>query len=434
MTEINELKQQASELRKQGAFQEAVKPFRILWEEHRDECNEWDGWGYAFSLRKIGNISLACEVSKEVYEQWPEFEHNRSLSAWCIYDTEIKKDIEEIKQNESDFFEAVNKIINLVDQDKYSPLSLTIFKVVDYLEKSKNTYPAEFINNWLERLNPEGLTLETWTGKDHRGRPMEHASDKEKWFVKKAKALFELGRFQDYINISQQALEVIPVFHYRNDKWIKRLIALSYYALGEYEEGLVWLDQIMDHQAEWFLHQDKARFLSHIGDVKEVLKHAALAALAPQQLGFKWSLFFEIGKILLDQGEIDLAKKHLTLAYKIRLDNEWSIPEDLQSFIEEAGVDISEEIDTRKLEQKLREYWESLTVADLEKMTGTIKNLVGAGKSGFISGKDGEDYYFQVKNFKGDARQLKPGMDVGFYIKPTDQPGKRDMAVNIEPI
>lgn len=432
MTDIYELKQQASDLRKQGAYQEAVEKFRILWEEHRDQCNEWDGWGYAFSLRKIENITLACKVSKEVYEQWPEFEHNRSLSAWCIYDMEIKKDVEEIKQYESDFFEAVNKIINLVDQDKFSPLSLTIFKVVDYLEKSKNTYPAEFINNWLERLNPEGLSLETWTGKDQRERTVEHASDKEKWFVKKIKALYEMGRYQECIELSEEALDVIPVFHYRNDKWIKRWIALSHYELGEFTEGLNWLNQIMDHQPEWFLHFAMAKFQNQIGNSKEALKHAAMAALDPQQLGFKWSLFFEIGMILLDQGEIDLAKEHLTLAYKIRLDNEWSIPEDLQSFIEKAGVAISEDVGTRKLEQKLREYWKSLTVADLEKMTGTIKNLVGEGKSGFISGKDGEDYYFQLKNFRGDARQLQPGRDVRFYIKPTDQPGKRDSAVNLE--
>jgi tetratricopeptide (TPR) repeat protein/cold shock CspA family protein len=432
MADVNELKQQASELRKQKAYQEASEIFKILWEEHRDQCNEWDGWGYAYSLRKLGNISLACEVSIEVYEKWPEFEHIRSLSAWCIYDTEIKKDIEEIKQSESNFFEAVNKIINLVAQDKYSPLSLTIFKVVDYLEKSKNNYSAEFINNWLERLNPEGLSLETWTGKDQRGRTVEHASDKEKWFVKKAKVLYEMGRFQECIDTSQKALSVIPVFHYRNDKWIKRLISLSYYALGEYEEGLGWLNQIMDHQPEWFLYQDKARFLSQLGDKKEALRHAAIAALDPQQLGFKWNLFFEIGKILLDQGEIDLAKEHLTLAYKVRLENEWSIPEDLQNFLEKASVDIPDEIDTHKLERKLREYWQSLQVADLKKMTGTIKNLVGEGKSGFISGKDGMDYYFQVKNFKGDARQLQPGRDVSFYIKPTDQPGKRDTAVNLE--
>ena len=135
---------------------------------------------------------------------------------------------------------------------------------------------------------------------------------------------------------------------------------------------------------------------------------------------------------MLDQGEIDLVKEHLTLAYKVRLENEWSIPEDLQSFLEKASVDISEEIDTHKLEWKLREYWQSIQVDDLEKMTGTIKNMLREGNSGFISGKDGKDYYFQVKNFKGIARQLHPGREVEFYIKPTDQPGKRDNAVNVE--
>ena len=133
MTDIYALKQQASELRKKGAFQEAVNQFKILWKEHRDQCNEWDGWGYAYSLRKVGEASLACKVSEEVHEQYPEFDRIRGLLAWCIYDSEIKKDVEYIKQNESIYFEAVNKIINLVDQDIYSPLSHTIFRVIDYL-------------------------------------------------------------------------------------------------------------------------------------------------------------------------------------------------------------------------------------------------------------------------------------------------------------
>jgi len=431
MTDIYALKQQASDLRKQKKYRDALELFKVLWEDHRDQCNEWDGWEYAYSLRKVGEAFLACKVSEEVYEQYPEFDRIRCLLAWCIYDSEIKKDIEDVQQNESNYFEAVNKIIDLVDQDIYSPLSHTIFRVIDYLEESRNNFPAEAINNWLERLNPDKLSLDTWMGKDQRGRSLEHASQKENWYVKKTKALYENGIYQECIHVGQEALEVIPKFHYRNDKWIKRLIALSYYALGEYKEGLGWLNQIMDHQPEWFLHQDKARFLSQIGDKQEALKHAAIAALDPQQLGFKWNLYFEIGKLLLDQGEIDLAKEHLTLAYKVRLDNEWSIPEDLQGFIDKASVDIPENVNPHKLEKKLREYWQSLKVADLEEMAGKIKNLVGEGKSGFISGKDGKDYYFQVKNFKGDPRQLQLGRDVSFYIKPTDQPGKRDMAVNI---
>ena len=147
MADVNELKQQASELRKQKAYQEASEIFKILWEEHRAQCNEWDGWGYAYSLRKIGEPSLACEVGEDVYQKWPDFDLNRSNLAWCIYDIDIKNDTEDIKQNENNFFEAVNKIINLVDQDIYSPLSRTIFRVIDYLEETRNAYPAEAISN-----------------------------------------------------------------------------------------------------------------------------------------------------------------------------------------------------------------------------------------------------------------------------------------------
>jgi len=431
MDDIYALRQQASELRKQKKYHEALELFKILWEEHRDQCNEWDGWGYAYSLRKVGNASLACKVSEEVYEHWPEFEYNQSLLAWTTYDVEIKKDIVEIKQNESNYFEAVNKILSLVEFNTYSPYGRTIFKVIDYLEESRNNYPAESINNWLERLNPKELSLETWTGKDQKGRPLEHASKKENWYAKRAKALYELGRYQDCIETSQEAFEMISAFHYRNEKWIKRLIALSYYELGQFEEGLKWLKQIFDHRPEWFLHLDMALFLSQTGNQKEAIKHAAVAALDPQELGFKWNVFYVMGKILFDQGELELAKKHLLLAYKVREDNEWSIPKDLQKAIEKVNLDTSEAVNAHKLEKNLRGYWQSLKVADMEKMTGTIKNMVSSGRSGFISGNDGREYYFPVKNFKGDSNQLQTGIEVSFYVRPTDQPGKLDTAVNI---
>lgn len=431
MNDVYELKQQAHNLRKQKSFNQAIEIYKDLWENHSEDCDEWVGWGYAYSLRKIGDFANACQVSQQVCEKWPDFDYNQNLLALCIYDLEINKDNNEIQQNEPGFFEAVSRVLNLTKQDKYSPVCRTIFKVIDYLDDPHRKFPAEAINNWLDKLNQQELSLDTWQGKDHRGRPMEHASDREKWYAKKCKALYELGRYQECIDMGSEALENIPTFHYRNDKWIKRLLALSYSELDNPEEGINWLKQIIDDKAEWFLYFDMAVLLGKIGQADLALKFAARAALDRQELGFRCNVFAEMGKILLGIGEMELANKHLLLATKIRLENEWSIPSDLQELIDKANVEINEEVAAKALEKELRKYWQSLKFADLKIATGTIKNIVSAGKSGFILGEDGNEYYFRVNSFRGHPDQLQPGLRVSFHIQPTDQPGKKDTAVNL---
>jgi len=432
MDDINFSKNKAGNLRKKEKYQEAVELYETIWEDHKDICNEWDGWNYAFSLRKIRDSENAYRVSEEVLQQWPNFEPNHSLLSWCIYDKSINRVNREIKQNEAAFFNSVNRIMGLAIPNIFSPFIRTIFKVVDYLEESRTTYPAESINNWLEKLDPSDLSLDTWQGKDQRGKSMEHASDRERWYSKKTKALYSFGKFQECIDTGEKAIKEIPVFHYQNDKWIKRLIALSLGELKKPEEGITWLDQIMDDKAEWFLYYDKASLLNKIGDMHEALKFASFAALDRKEISYKCNVFLLMGKILLNKEELDLANQHLLLAAKIRLENEWSISDELQGFVDQTGISILELKPTKDLVKDLRNYWQSLRFAGMDTAAGTIKNIVKSGKSGFISGEDGEEYYFKIANFQGNPKLLNSGIRVTFFIQKNDQNGKLDTALEIK--
>jgi len=111
MNGIAEMKQQASMLRKQGKYQEAIPLYRELWDGNRDQCDEWDGWGYAHSLRKEGRSQDALDICRQVYQMKPDFDYNKSLYGWCIYDLEIKRDDAQIEQNEGRFLKAANAIL-----------------------------------------------------------------------------------------------------------------------------------------------------------------------------------------------------------------------------------------------------------------------------------------------------------------------------------
>lgn len=98
MSDFNLLKQQAEQLRKEQKFNEALPIYKELWENHRESCNEWIGWGYAYCLQKTGKYQEGLKVCREVYKTYPDFVQIRNTYAWCIYYTEIKQD--EIKDDE----------------------------------------------------------------------------------------------------------------------------------------------------------------------------------------------------------------------------------------------------------------------------------------------------------------------------------------------
>jgi tetratricopeptide (TPR) repeat protein len=431
MIDIFNIKKQATQLRKQKSYTEAVSLYKELWENHQEACDEWDGWGYAFCLRKIGQVDQACQIANEVNERWPGFEMNHSLLAWCIYDLEINRAPEEIKKNESDYFGAVNKILNLVKQDQYSPYTRTIFKVIEYLEKSSVNYPAEYILTWLEKLNPNQLSLDTWEGKDGKGRTIEHASYKEKWYTEKCKALFESNRFQECIEFCEQTLGLFGRLHYSNDKWIKRRIALSYEALNTPEKAAEWLEQILDSKSEWYIQFEMARFQLKLGNHEQALKYASEAALNRQGLEFKWKLFQMMAIMLKQMGEIELAKQHGLLATKIRIENEWKIPQELHNLLNDMGVNPEASSSAQQIEKQLIAYWRSIKLADLPKNYGYIKNIVSSGKSGFIMGDDRREYYFRIDSFEGDKNIIAPGLRVDFYVIKSEIPNKLDSAIHI---
>ncbi|MBZ4644068.1 MAG: hypothetical protein JG767_1677 [Deferribacteraceae bacterium] len=66
MESLEEIRKQASSLRQSQKFSEALPLFKKLWEEGKNE--KWDGWGYAFCLRKLGNY---CQSQSKIPTLWP---------------------------------------------------------------------------------------------------------------------------------------------------------------------------------------------------------------------------------------------------------------------------------------------------------------------------------------------------------------------------
>lgn len=434
--ENEKIRQLAGELRKQEKYTEALQQYEILWTQSRSECTEWDGWGYAQCLRKTGRVKEALDVCRAVYKIKPEFEYIRSLYGWCVYDLEIKKSEEEIKNDESRFFKAAKAIIDLTSPGQFSPNIRTVFKVVDYLQNSRQNYPAQQILEWLGKLSPEILSIECGKEIDDKGKEIEYASDLEKWYSEKSRALLKLGRYEECIRTGEEALSTLQTYHTDNDLWFKYRIALAKVRLGKIEEALSDLIAISSRKKDWFILMDIAEIYFGQSNLDLAMKYAAEAALAPGQkeLGFRWKVYMLLGEILKIQNKHDLASDHVLLAIRVRQENEWGkIPHNLSLLIAELQVKVDDKRSSEQIQNHLMDFWKSIAFADRKQMTGKIKKFVGEGRSGFIQGDDGEDYYFKVKSFRQKPRDLETAIRVRFYVQPSTD-GRRDTAIDIEQI
>lgn len=430
MSQVDQLRAQAQKLRKSKKYKEARALYELMLRDHQGECDKWDRWGYAYCLRKLGRAEEAVGISQEVYEANPDFDYIKNLYGWSLYDLEISKSVEEIAQDVTPFFKAVNTILEISEpRDQYSPYVRTIMKVIEYFS-NRATYVPDKIIEWADKLDVNSLSLETSSGKNRKGRRIEYPSDRERWYAWRCKALYEGGHFEECIALSDEALRVIPRFHFNNDVWIRWRQALAKGQMGNHEEAIADLEEVLQVKHDWFLQRDIARLLFEVERVDEALVYAANAALDPAGLEYKWELFLLMAKILEAQSELEKARKHVLLAAALRQENEWKASEELDAMLTRLDVDVKD-ASSRELSRQLKSFWRSLKFRQMAEMTGRISNLLPHGKAGFISGDDGNDYYFKTRSFQGPRRRIQRGTHVQFRVKENPNPDQRDMALDI---
>ena len=412
---LQELRIKATALRKHKNYSDSVNIYRAIWTDCRPLCNEWDGWGYAFCLRKLKLLDEALSVCREVYRMKKDFNCGRELYAWCIYDLEIKKDSAEIR--EETFIKGAEAIISLCGFDPYSPYSPyvgTVFKVLDYF-KSKAIYQSEEIMKWTDRVESEKLPFECYSRTDKSGKVLRISSYKEKWYLFRTEALFKLEQYKTCLDLCEEALIEIPGQHFLNSIWFKRRKALCKWHLQDREEALSELKDVLNQKKEWFIQHEIAGFYFEKGQIDDALSYALDSALNYGETEFKWELFYLLGLILKSKGNMDIAKKHILLSAKVREEKGWKIPEKLSRLIEEFNIDTSSVPSSKELLTELKSHWTSLKFSDKPKLTGVIKKILPNGKAGFIQGDKGKSYYFKLKSYKGHRDDLEEGVPVKFY-------------------
>ncbi|MBQ1781268.1 MAG: hypothetical protein II003_00290, partial [Methanobrevibacter sp.] len=112
----------------------------------------------------------------------------------------------------------------------------------------------------------------------------------------------------------------------------------------------------------------------------------------------------------------EIALKHSYLIYSIRLHNEWGIDEELEEKIESAGLD-TQNTDYWKIEKELKGYWKDLKFKHQQPNYGIISRIFPHGKTGFVKRDDGESFFFNGFEFKGDPNKYRENVKVRFYLE-----------------
>ena len=316
--------------------------------------------------------------------------------------------------------------------------------------KDKPSVNWTVVNKFCDLVSVEALETECRTIEVERKgekKPMELASDKENWYAFKTKSLFETGMYQECFEVSKQALEAFEKFHYSNDIWFARRIALSKKHLGNSDEALNELLKILRRKREWFIQSEVAEIYKENGDFEKAFKYAIEAINNFGDLEYKVGLLVLIAGILEKKQENELSFKHYMLSKLLRQQEEWKVPQTLDYALQNLGFAQIPIEHLPSLKRELKNYWNTFkpqhtrpikngnTTNNNQQQTGKIDKILHndeKGVDGFIKYDNNKSVYFRLQATDELIKSLNIGFEVTFKILPPKEEGKKERAINIK--
>lgn len=357
---------------------------------------------------------------------------------------------EEISQNKYIVFDIISALIEINRYDSIFDFIKQYNVTIDpknfpfLLKKFKNKPSVNWntINCFCDLVSFDQLDTECKIREVERKgirKKMEFASAREDWFATKTKALFELKQYQECFEFSKKALKLFDKFHYSNDVWFARRIALSKKHLGKSEDALNELLQILKTKKEWFIQVEIAEIFKEKGDIDQAFKYAIDAINNFGELTYKVRLLEIIGDLLVEKKDKELAFKHYSLAKLLRLENEWKVPGSLLVSLDKTSVKQINSNEMSSLVKELKKYWNKFKIVDSinkedvsQLFSGKIIKIINnneRGIDGFIEYSDNKSIYFSV-NINHVTNDLNVGAMVKFKILPKIQ-DKKERAIII---
>lgn len=346
-----------------------------------------------------------------------------------------------IHHDKNELVEQIENILPLLFNINNSFQQSLISNLISIVLKSEKKKPSpnwKLVNEFCNSINPNYLSITCSTIQVKRKgqiKDMELASDLENWYAYKTKALSKLGQWQECFEKSKEALEKLNSFHYSNDIWFSRRIALSKKNLGNTDDTILELELILKKKREWFIQKELAELYFEKEDYNHAFKYAIEAINNFGHIEFKIDLLFLLGKIHNKKGENELAFKHFSLSKLIRQSEEWKIPLKLLEELSRFSHDEITVKELQNLKNDLKNYWNNNSSNNQQKVTintnelhqGRITKILHdneRGKDGFLKFNESELYFSLSANYHLTPK-INIGSNVEFKIIPP-QDGKKE--------
>lgn len=466
MASIFDLSRHISQLKREKKYNEALEFFKENKSDFTNEQiskNEYlisdmvaclrytSHYDAGFKFLSIYDIEINSETNERILNSygwllWSKYKSENSNANDSENENEYFEEDEEALDN-SNFHYDKNELIQRIEvlipillsinNDYSKTLTSNLFSIVLKSEKKKPTPNWKLINDFCNNFNPENLSTECSTIQVERKgqlKDMELASDMENWFAYKTKSLLKIGEWQECFDTSKKALETIESFHYSNDVWFARRIALAKKNLGNTEETIDELQTILRKKKEWFIQKELSELYFEKEDFEKAFKYSIDAITNFGPIEFKVDLLYLLGRIHKNKSESELAFKHFSLSKLIREKEEWKVPQklfdELNQF-EQQTITVSE---INKLKSDLNKYWNSFNPKQKNPsnsnpniQNGEVVKIMHdneRGKDGFLK-CNGTEYYFSLSANYHLTPKISIGSKVGFKIIPAGN-GKKE--------
>jgi tetratricopeptide (TPR) repeat protein len=415
MTDLSPTYDAAENLRKEKKFAEAAEQFSILWQQ---KPSTMYGWRYAYCLRKLNKTDEAESVLKDVLEKFPDDKFAKSEMGWILYEKELKPAKEESDLGKTLHF--ANEILKLNSE----PFAMRLIaQAVMKVAKGKKKW--DVVLDWANKINLTDLSTEARTFDGKRGM-----SERETWYVGRAKALLELGQFDDARTFAQQGIMEFP-----DELFLARTAALALARSGKLDEGADELRKLLNHRrADWYVKADLADVEYSRGNLAEAFRIMSDAVSNSQDDEYKLGCFVTLGKIAIEIDKLEIAAEHVALAKAVRAANNWSISPELSQLeqnVIKAFKDANQPFpdlpsDVKELSKICHQRWREGAFEGLEFIKGTLKPYDPEKKFAFIKPDNGkEDVFVLLRNIPRNC--TKEGARLEFILeKSFDQKKNRE--------
>ncbi len=418
---------EAFALRQNKDYQKALAIYLPSWQEDSQQFDNYSGWSFAFCLLKTRQYDKALDICRQLYTRYPNAAPIRGVYAQSIYHTQLA--IQQLPAI-SVLKKATQAIIGLTPPDnEYSFAPHAIFKLTKEMMNS-NPIDWQEIENWLLNLDPDLLSDISFEFVGNDGKKRSLASPLEEWYSTMIKVKAGLNQAEELLELLSAARKRGLKWHYSNDIWFTRKEAFAYIELGQKEKAIQLLRKIILQKSEWFLLSDLADAL---GQTDESLQLRAQAALGgTRDLKLKVKLFWQLYLQLKAKNEHPKEQDTLLLLFvKIRHENAWAIPPNVENEISARHLDISTNQSSTQIYQRLLPFFNQISSIDAKVFEGEIAVLHDNGKSGMVfSPTHKKKFLFPIRELPKNNTPTKIGQNVTFELKDTfDQ--KRNIATQI---